>query len=95
LKSKKLTQDPLLSFNQAVTGDCSDFLGQIIEPRPKYSERVMDVENVLREFCVRPLIVNQYFVSKKAHRVGDSCLFGAFEWETVRAAEAYRPRTDQ
>jgi len=27
LKSKKLTRDPLLLFNQAVTVDCSDFLG--------------------------------------------------------------------
>jgi len=33
IEIEKLERDPLLSFNQAVTGDCSDFLGTALISR--------------------------------------------------------------
>ena len=39
IEIEKTHRDPLLSFNQAVTGDCSDFLGTAMTS-PYYSNRL-------------------------------------------------------
>lgn len=61
------------------------FLTQLPKTCPKYFKSVVDVEDILRECFPSAFAVNQYFVSKKTRRVGNSYLHLLLKWEAVSA----------